>query len=119
MQIIITGKGIELTEAIEDYINKKLTKLETFFDGIIRVDVVVGIENHHHTKGEIFMAEAKLEVPGNDVFVKETGTSLYQAIDILRDRLEQDLKKYKTKLDGNVKKNKAIGRGVKEYDQGE
>jgi putative sigma-54 modulation protein len=115
MQITTTGKGIELTEAIKDYVEKKLGALEKFFDRIERIEVTVGMESHHHAKGDIFFAEAKLLVPGNDLFVKEVNQTLYTAIDAIRDRLENDLKKHKITLAGNVKKQKAEGRAVKEY----
>ena len=115
MQITITARGIDLTEAIKEYVKKKLTALEKFYDRIERIEVTLGMENHHHLKGDIFFAEAKLLVPGNDLFVKEVDQTLYRAIDLIRDRLENDLKKHKIALAGNIKKQKTEGRAVKEY----
>ncbi len=115
MQVLITGKGIELTEAIEAYVNTKISKLEKFFSGIIRADVIVGMETHRHQKGDVFFAEAKLEVPGNDLFVKQEAGSLYAAVDLLHDRLEGELKKHKLKTRKDTKKNKIIGRENKAY----
>ena len=54
MQIKITGRGIELTDAIRDYTEKKINGLSKFYYNIIRADVVVGVESHHHLKGDIF-----------------------------------------------------------------
>lgn len=119
MQIIIAGKGVTLTSAIEEYVNKKLGGLEKFFDGIIRVDVVLGEDNRRHVKGNTFFAEGKLEVPGNDVFVKKEAKGLYEAIDDLKAGLEHELKKYKIKLAGNVKKNRNLARNNKEYNENE
>lgn len=115
MQILITGRGLELTQPIESYINKKINGLDKFFDGIIRADVVVAMETHHHNKGQIFFAECKLEVPGYDVFIKKEAGGVYEAVDILRDHLETDLKKHKAKLKGNEKKIKRARRDNKEY----
>lgn len=115
MQIIISGRGLALTDAIENYVNKKFGGLEKYFAGIIRADVTVGQETHHHLKGEIFFAECKLEVPGVDSFVKKTGKDLYATIDILKDHLEGELKKHKAKLRSGVKKSKVAGRSNKEY----
>lgn len=115
MHIIITGKGVDLTDAIESYVTKKMNSLEKFFTNIIRADVLLGKETRHHNKGEIFFAEAKLEVPGTDLFCREDATSVYAALDLLRDRLERDLKKHKVKLQGNVKKKKITARKNKEY----
>lgn len=115
MQIIVSGKGVELTSAIQDYVNKKLGGLEKFFSHIIRVSVTVGLETKHHAQGEIFYAEAKAEVPGNDVFAKETSKDLYAAVDSLKKVLEAELKKHKVKLQGNEKKKKRAARAAKEY----
>ena len=115
MQILITGKGIELTPAIEAYVNEKISKLAKFFPGIMRVEIIVGMETHHHQKGEVFLAEAKIPLPGTDIFVKLEASSLYAAIDLLHDRLETELKKHKVKLRKDTKKNKLIGRENKAY----
>ncbi len=115
MQIIITGKGMELTVAIEAYINKKMTGLERFFQPIIKAEIVVGRESNHHLKGEVFFAECRLSVAGNDVFASKNEKTLYKAIDKIRDYLEAELKKHKVKLQGVAKKAKTIGRAAKEY----
>ena len=115
MQILITGKGIELTLAIEQYIDKKFTGLERFFTPITKAEVVVGMETKHHVKGDIFMAECRLTLPGSDAFASAQEKTLYQAIDALRDHLEAELKKRKVKLHGNIKKNKNATRASKEY----
>ncbi len=117
MQIRITGRGVELTPAIEEYVNKKISGLSKFFADIVRVDVVVGMETRHHAKGDIFYAEGKIEIPKNDVFVNQKAESLYAAIDALRDGLESELKKFKVKLQKDTKKNKTVLRSTKEYRQ--
>ena len=119
MQITITGRGIELTDAIKAYVAKKLGGLDKFFDGIVRAGVVVGMETHHHQKGDIFLAECKLEIPGRDIFIKEMAASEYAAVDLLKERLEKDLKKHKEKLRQDDSKNKETARQVKEYDPDE
>lgn len=115
MQINITGRGIELTPAIESYVHKKIEALDKFYNQIIRAQVIVGIESHHHTKGSIFFAECRLEVPGRDIFVSETKEDLYQAIDKVRDHAEAELKKHKTKEREKTKQDKMSARHAKEY----
>ena len=115
MQILITGKGMELTEAIKEYAAKKIGALDKFFDGIIRAHVTVGLENHHHQKGAVFMAECKLEVPGTDLFASKNEPTLYKAIDKIRDYLEGELKKRKVKLREPEKKARRLQRQTKEY----
>ena len=117
MQILITGRGVDLTEAIQSYVDKKLNGLEKFLPGIIRAEVIVAVESQHHHKGEKFLAECKLEVPGNSVFAKKEATTLYEAIDMLKDQLEAELKKHKVKLEGNLKLRRTAGRSNKEYQE--
>lgn len=116
MQMNITGRGVKLTDAIEDYVTKKINSLEKFFDGIIRADVTVGMESHHHKKGSIFMCECKLDVPGKDLFVSKTENTLYKAIDKVRDHIEAELKKHKLKMRGDKKKRRSSLRAAKEYE---
>ncbi len=94
MQINVTAKNIELTDAISSYVEKKFDALDKFFGGIIRAGVTLGLESTHHNKGDIFFTECKLEVPGNDLFVKKEEASLYKAIDKVQDHLREELKKY-------------------------
>lgn len=115
MQILITAKSINITDAIEAYVNKKMNGLDKFFPNIIRANVVVGVENRHHLKGPVFICECKLEVPGNDLFASKNEKTLYKAIDKVRDYLENELKKHKSKLRGNEKKARRIARKTKEY----
>lgn len=114
MKIQITGKGIELTEAIKDYANKKMLSLNKFYnDRIIRAEIVLGKENHS-LKGKNFLAECKLQIPSEDLFASKREETLYKAIDKIRDYLELELNKHKLKQ--RVKeKDKKISRDNKEY----
>ena len=115
MEIQITGKGIELTEAIKEYAAKKASALNKFYNNrITRTEVIAGINHRHSRKGDMFMAEFKLYVPGNTIFASKQEENLYKAIDAVRDYLELELKKYKLKQRVN-EKDKKIARKNKEY----
>lgn len=115
MQIQITGRGTDLSEATKDYVNKKMLALNKFYnEKIIRAEVVLGVNSDHHNKGDKFFAECKLDVPGKNLFALKEEDSLYKAVDKIRDYLELELKKYKLKQ--RVKsKDKKVGRDDKEY----
>jgi putative sigma-54 modulation protein len=115
MQITVNGKGIELTDAIKDYVEKKIGALEKFYEKIIRANVTVGLESHHHQKGKVFIAECKLEVPGTDIYASKNEKTLYKAIDKIRDYLEGELKKHKIMRREKDKKDKRSVREIKEY----
>ena len=115
MQIQITGKNLELTEAIKDYVNKKMLALNKFYnEKIIRAEVVVGVNSERHKNGDKFFAECKLDVPGKNLFALKEEDFLYKAVDKIRDYLELELKKYKLKqrVQSKDKKN---SREDKEY----
>ena len=115
MQIIISGKGMELTPSIKDYVEKKISGLDKFYDKIMRANIKVGVESHHHQNGSIFVAECKLEVPGNDLFASKNEKTLFKAVDKVRDYLESELKKHKVKTREKDKKDKRKVRKLKEY----
>ncbi|OGH84752.1 MAG: ribosomal subunit interface protein [Candidatus Magasanikbacteria bacterium RIFOXYA2_FULL_44_8] len=115
MQINITGKGIELTDAIKDYIEKKFDGLEKFYDRIIRANVTVGMETKHHLKGQVYICECRLEIPGKDVFAEKNEKTLYKAIDKVRDYLEGEVKKHKAKFFRSEQRDKNVRRESKEY----
>jgi putative sigma-54 modulation protein len=115
MDVTITGKGIDLTPAIQEYVAKKIGGLDKFYDRIIRIHVTVGVDNHHHLAGKIFKAECKMEVPGNSIFGEVQEKDLYAAIDVLKGFMEGEIKKHKLKHDEVNKKDKMMARDVKEY----
>lgn len=115
MNIIITGRGMDLTEAIKTYVDKKIGALEKFYDKILKAEVKVGKETDHHIKGYIFFCECKLDVPGVDLFASKNEKNLYKAIDKVRDYLEGEIKKHKILEREKIKKDKRRIRAAKEY----
>jgi putative sigma-54 modulation protein len=115
MNINISIKGMEMTLAIKEYAEKKIEGLDKFYNKITQADIRLGKNSNHHSKGEVYFAECKLGVPGNDLFAEKTEADLYKAIDKLRDYLEIELKKRKDKLTVKEKKDKRAVRESKEY----
>lgn len=115
MQIIISGKGVDLTDAVEDYVNRKMAGMDKFLSNIMRISVVVGVETRHHQKGDVFYAECKIEAPNNDLFAKKTAATAYEAIDLLKNKVEQELKKDKQKTKSTKKRAQVTARRNKEY----
>lgn len=115
MQTQITGKGVELTEAIKNYADKKMAALNKFYNNkIIRAEIVLGVDSKRHVKGKKFFAECKLAVPGKDLFASKHEDVLYKAVDKIRDYLELELNKHKLKQRVS-EKDKKINRANKEY----
>lgn len=112
----IHGTGMELTQAIRNYAEEKITSLEKFFDNIQRVDIDMGMRSHHHQKGNIFYAEVNLSIPGHMLRVVKEESDLYKAVDKVKDHLKVDIEKIKDKM---RQKDRTELRGVKEYQMGD
>lgn len=89
MQNTITGRHLEITPALKDYVNTKLARLERHYDPAPPAQVVLSVENLDHK------AEAILQVKGETLFAEALKSDMYAAIDILADRLDRQLLKHK------------------------
>ena len=78
-----------------DLINKKVEKLNHYFDAIIGSEVFLKIDKASTAENKV--VEIKLNVPGNDLFVKRQCQSFEDAVDECDEALRQQLKKRKEK----------------------
>jgi ribosomal subunit interface protein len=89
----IKHTNMELTEAIADYLEKKLKAFEKFVDesveGIARVEV--GRTSNHHHKGDVFRAEIDLEFGHQKFHASVEADDLYRAIDEVKDEIVQEI----------------------------
>ncbi len=92
MQLNITGQKIDLTEAMQEYVKNKITRLERYFDNVTNVHVILSVEKKNQK------AEATVHVAGGDLFAESTSENMYAAIDSLVDKLDRQIKKHKEKL---------------------
>lgn len=77
-----------------DFIQKKLNKLETFYDRLVDGEVFLRLNNEGIENKTV---EIKLRVPGNQLFAVEKARSFEAATDLAADALRIQLKKYKTR----------------------
>ena len=79
-----------------EHVNKKLSKLATFHDRIIRTDVFLKLDNvAHNIKDKI--AEIRIYVPRHSFFVKATSKSFQESFDSALESVVNQLKKQKEK----------------------
>lgn len=92
MNIQITVKNVELTEAIRSYVEKKVSKVKKYFEQVIDIHVVLDVQKNVHL--------AEILVNAKGVFLKgiEKSEDLYASIDLAMDKIERQLVKYKEKL---------------------
>lgn len=96
MDIIIQSLGFKANEQLDNYVREKLEKLDHMSHKIIRADVglYLGADSDPNNN----FCEIRLEVPGNDHFVKKSAPNFEQAIVETVDVLQTMLRKSKEKM---------------------
>ncbi len=102
MKVMITAKNYKPSERLQENIEKKFSKLEKYFQDDVTANVIVSkfkdktkLEATINAKQTIFRAE-------------EISDNVYEAMDVIIDRLSQQMKKFKGKLEARYKENKAL-----------
>ncbi|KGQ21985.1 ribosome hibernation-promoting factor, HPF/YfiA family [Thermus filiformis] len=90
----LIGRNLEITEALRNYVEKKMSRLDRYFDGEMEAKVVLSLAGSPHVEKKA-KAEAQVNLPGGMVRVEEEDKDLYEAIDRMVDRLETQIKRYK------------------------
>tara|TARA_Y100001935_G_scaffold255376_1_gene268043 strand:+ start:3351 stop:3908 length:558 start_codon:yes stop_codon:yes gene_type:complete len=96
-QIIIKTHQVDITDSIKEYVDKKLLKLETIFDKIEEIQVDLDVETFPNEEDRQIVSATVL-VPGSALIARESSRDLYASIDVMVDKLQRQLKKYKDKL---------------------
>lgn len=92
MNLQISGHHLEITPALREYVTGKLERVTRHFDHVIDVNVILSVEKLKQK------AEVTVHLAGKDVYVESIDEDLYAAIDILADKLDRQVQKYKQKL---------------------
>ncbi len=95
MQITVSGHHVDITPALRDYVNSKLSKLQRHFDNITNTAVTLTVEKL------VQKAEASVHVAGADLFAACESEDMYAAIDALADKLDRQIIKHKEKIKGH------------------
>ena len=95
MQINLSGHHVDISEALRNYVESKFIRLQRHFDQITHTDVLLIVEN------SIQKSEAKIQVSGAEIFAAAESENMYIAIDLMTDKLDRQLIKYKEKTRGH------------------
>ncbi|MDO7906575.1 ribosome-associated translation inhibitor RaiA [Paenibacillus sp. JX-17] len=94
MNTTIRGSQIEVTEALREYVDKKLNRLEKYFDAPPTSDVNVTLS----AKRDIHTVEVTIPLPGLVLRAEDESDDMYASIDAVVSKLERQIRKHKTKL---------------------
>lgn len=97
MNVNIQTVHFDADEKLVEYVTKKLQKLPTFHDSILKVDVFLKLDNVvHNIKDKV--AEIKVLVPKHEFFAKDSTKSFEESFDNALDSIINQIKKRKEKL---------------------
>ena len=96
MNVVIHPVHFDASSQLVEFINKKLTKLETFFDRIVEAEVFLKLESKQNVRDKI--VEIKVHVPGKTLFVTKTAKTFEQSTDLALQTLAGQLKKQKERI---------------------
>ncbi len=88
----VIGRNLEVTDAMRTYAEDKLSKLERFTDQVMDAKVVM---SYAQGRPQPAAVEVQLNVPNGIVRAEERGADTYAAVDLVIDKLERQLKRYK------------------------
>lgn len=92
MKYIISGKNLEVTEALKNAVYDKLGKLDKFFANETEAQVTLSVEKSRQK------AEVTIPMKGNILRAEQSSTDMYVTIELVADILERQIRKYKTKI---------------------
>lgn len=92
MKIKITGRHIDVSERLKEYADKRISKLEKYFQQLIDIHLILYVEKLDHA--------AELIINGDSVqfHAREKAADLYSAIDLLVDKMETQIGRFKEKI---------------------
>ena len=101
MQVIFSGKNVEVTPSLREYAESKLLKLVRFFDHVQEAKVTQGILRGQH------IVEVTLKVDGTLIRAEERSQDMYTSIDLVVDKLERQLARFKERYHTNTRESLA------------
>ncbi|MGI6106576.1 MAG: ribosome hibernation-promoting factor, HPF/YfiA family [Lachnospiraceae bacterium] len=92
MKYIITGRNLAITDSLRDAVEKKLGKLDRFFNPETVVYVTMSVQK------DTQKVEVTIPVKGRTIRAEQASSSMYVSIDLVEEVIERQLKKYKGQL---------------------
>ena len=91
----IRGENVEVTDAIRDYVVKRISKLQKFFEDSVEATAHVNLKVYPN---RTYKVEVTSPLPYLTLRAEETSNDMYGSVDLVTDKLERQIRKYKTKV---------------------
>lgn len=104
MMYNIRGQRFQVTEALRDYVEKKLSRLERYFEEPIasEINVTLSVTKGQHT------VEVTIPLVGVMLRAEEKSEDMYASIDLVVDKLERQIRKHKTKVNRKFRQGSGV-----------
>ena len=96
MHIHVNGRNIEITDAIKAYVKEKAGKVAAHYEQIDAIDVVLSVIKNPSVS-DSHIAEVLCKIGGDTIRVEEHAENMYASIDLVCDKLDRQVKKFKEK----------------------
>lgn len=91
----VRGENIEVTEAIRSYVEKRISKLNKYFTDGTQAIAHVNLKVYSNKNAKV---EVTIPMPYLTLRAEETSPDLYASVDLVTDKLERQIRKFKTKI---------------------
>ena len=115
MKINIRGDKIKVTDAIREYAESKLSKLDKYLGNSDDVNASVIIKVRHEKQ----IIEVTVQTQKFTLRAEEGHQDLYAAIDLVHDKLERQIRKNKTRLSARLKKEPTLNDFLFDFEEAE
>ncbi|MGZ9586247.1 ribosome hibernation-promoting factor, HPF/YfiA family [Paenibacillus marinisediminis] len=105
MKYSIRGQQIEVTEALRDYVEKKIGRLERYFETPPSSDVNVTLS----VTRDLHSVEVTIPMPGLILRAEDRSNDMYASIDLVVEKLERQIRKHKTKVNRKIRQRQEGG----------
>jgi putative sigma-54 modulation protein len=110
MKLRMTARHFDLTDRLREHVENRSHRLERFFDNIIDLHWVLDIDKHRQ------IADLSAKVYGTILTGRAETSDLYASVDEVTDKMEGQLKKYKSRLRDHDQRAVSEGKGSQSFD---
>jgi putative sigma-54 modulation protein len=96
MQVTVTGRNVELTSALKSYLLDKLQRSQKHFDHDLAITALLSVAKNPSV-AQSQTAEVTIKLNGSIIRGEESTANMYASIDLVADKIERQLRKYKTR----------------------
>lgn len=108
MQVSVTFKHLEPSDAVRSYAEEKVKKVNKYVDNAIEANVVLSVQKFRH------IAEVNLMANGVPVSGTEETEDMYSSIDKVMDKIEKQLRRHKDRIKKHQPRNNAASTALEE-----